>query len=453
MRFLTVFLLLVLLGLDAFAQTSDAALRQAMEADRLAKDSTGRLPALTAAEHLARAEAYSANRLFKEAREHWKSVLERFPEDPGIPKALFGTARSFMWEREYASAVEWFEKLIKDHIDTKDGREGLAFMGASYVRMGRNLEAAKTYQRYIDMFPKGERAESAHLNIIDAYREAGQYDNAIAWVERTADAFSGKASATNARHAQLRLEIYRGRWTEAVAAADRLLAGATFTGSMASADEVRYLRALALEKSGRSADAAAAFEILAANQSYYGGLARERGGDRVKLVANVRPARSVDHPVRFKAEVLRAASRYDVDPRFLLSIMKQESSFQPNAKSPAGARGLMQLVYDTAVKYNKGAGISSLHPDELYDPAKNIMVGTAYIADLKKEFGGLYEAIAASYNGGEDNALRWLNRTKPKDPGIFAAEVGFAETKNYVFKIMNNFRVYRELYNEKLEPR
>ena len=57
---------------------------------------------------------------------------------------------------------------------------------------------------------------------------------------------------------------------------------------------------------------------------------------------------------------------------------------------------------------------------------------------------------AASYNGGEDNAARWLNRTKPKDPGIFVSEIGFAETKNYVFKVMTNMRIYRELYDENL---
>ncbi|MEO8574357.1 MAG: lytic transglycosylase domain-containing protein, partial [Pyrinomonadaceae bacterium] len=80
-------------------------------------------------------------------------------------------------------------------------------------------------------------------------------------------------------------------------------------------------------------------------------------------------------------------------------------------------------------------------------------VGSAYIADLKSEFGGLYEAIAASYNGGEDNAARWLDRSRPKEPGIFASEVGFAESKAYVFKVMNNYRIYRELYTEGLERR
>ena len=80
----------------------------------------------------------------------------------------------------------------------------------------------------------------------------------------------------------------------------------------------------------------------------------------------------------------------------------------------------------------------------------NIALGSLYIAELKNEFDNLYEAIAASYNGGEDNARRWLGRSKPKEAAIFTSEVGFAESKDYVFKVMGNYRVYRELYTEDL---
>jgi soluble lytic murein transglycosylase len=219
---------------------------------------------------------------------------------------------------------------------------------------------------------------------------------------------------------------------------------------MASSDEVRYLRALALEKAGRKSEAAAAFSSIGKN-SYFGGLADDRtNSSGVRSTVSVR-ARS--YPAPFRTHLVREAKKYKIDPRFLLAIMKQESSFRPGAKSPAGARGLLQLVFDTAIKYNKKAGYPSLRPDDLYRPEVSIAVGSAYIADLKNQFGGLYEAIAASYNGGEDNAARWLNRSKPKDPGVFAAEVGFAETKNYVFKVMNNYRAYRDLYTEDLRPR
>ena len=65
-------------------------------------------------------------------------------------------------------------------------------------------------------------------------------------------------------------------------------------------------------------------------------------------------------------------------------------------------------------------------------------------------FPNLPEAVAASYNGGEDNVARWVRRSKQKDPGVFTAEVGFDETKAYVQKVMNNYRVYKQLYTADL---
>lgn len=456
MKILLAILTLVLYAAPASGQTSDAALRRAMQQDASQRDSSGKLPTLTAAEHLARAETYMANRLFPQAREHWQKFFDNFPDDAGMPKALFGTARSYMWERQYQKAVFWFEKLNGDK--SKDGREGLAFKGASLVRMGKNVEAAKVYEQYVRDFPQGERIESAHLNIIDALREAGDYTGAIRWIGATRNRFGSSPTSVNALHAHLRMELFRENWRDAVVVADSLLSEKQFSRSMTSVDEVTFLKALALEKSGnRKQEAIAVYESIPNTfSSYYGGLAAEK---LAKARSGARPAPTLtakqiaDSPVMFRSELLAASKRFDIDPRFLLAIMKQESSFRPNAKSPAGARGLLQLVFDTAIKYKTKAGFPNLQPDQLYSPSVNIAIGAAYVADLKGQFGGLYEAIAASYNGGEDNAARWLNRSKPKEPGIFASEVGFAETKHYVFKVMNNYRIYRELYTENLTRR
>lgn len=445
-----------LLSVSSLGQSSDAALRRAIDADNAARlEAGGKLPVMAVEEHLSRAETYMANRLFPQAREHWAIVLEKYPEAAGTPKALFGTARSYMWEREYLKAVEWFDRLLKDHPMTKEGRDGLAFKGASYVRAGKNLEAARTYEQYTVMFPTGERIESAYLNIIDAYREAGEYAKAAEWVEKAVLEFPGKSTEVNALQALVRMELYRGRWNEAAAAADRMLAVRSFAGSMTSADEARFLKGFALDKAGKRSEANTVFaSITQSPTSYFGGLADERNtGSPVKKTAVVSSRMYSQYPTPFKLQVMRHAAKQRIDPRFILAIMKQESSFRPNAKSPAGARGLIQLVFDTAIKYKDEAGYPRLQPDDLYDPETNIAIGSIYIRKIKDEFGGLYEAVAASYNAGEDNAARWLNRTKPKDPGLFAAEVGFAETKNYVFKVMNNYRVYRELYDEKLNRR
>lgn len=439
-------------AVGAFAQ-SDAALAQTTAKDRASRDASGKLPTLAAAEHLARAEVYMANRHFPEARQHWQKIFENYATDQGMAKALMGTGRSFMWERDYAQAIVFFDRAVKSYADTKEGRESLAFKGACLVRLGKNAEAAQTYQLYTTMFPTGERIESAYLNIIDALREARKYDEANLWVNNAVTRFSNMPTATNALQGRLRMEIGRQNWQKAVEAADALRSLNNFRSSMTSLDETNYLKAFALEKLGRKDEALALYAAIPVG-SYYGGLATDKlKSSKIARTGGTLNFAAKDYPVLYRAELLKYAKSKNIDPRFVLAIMKQESSFRANAKSPSAARGLLQLVYDTAIKYNKQAGFAQIQADDLYQPPVNIAIGSTYLADLKNQFGGLYEAIAASYNGGEDNAARWLNRSNPKDAGIFAAEVGFAETKNYVFKVMNNYRVYRELYTEDLLKR
>jgi soluble lytic murein transglycosylase len=450
--------IILILAISIFTQTkTDSALRLVIDKDTASRDSSGKLMTLTAAEHLYRADVYSTNRQFSQAREHWQKILDNYPTDAGMSQTLLGIARSYMWERQYEKAIYFFDLLTKDYLSTKDGREGLAFKGASYVRLGKNAEAAAVYQQYIAMFPLGERVESAHLNTIDALREAGKYQEAEIWIDKTSKRFPGMAAQVNALHAGLRMDIYRGNWNGAISRADTLLTLGNFNGAMAGSDEIKYLKGVALEKAGRRADAVSAYSTIPANvNSYYSGLAAERleklnpAGGHIKPISQVTPKYFTDFPTPFRTDLLRAAKTRNIDPRFVLAIMKQESTFRPNAKSPSAARGLLQLVYDTAIKYNKRAGYPNFTADDLYQPSVSIAIGSVYISDLKDQFGGLYEAIAASYNGGEDNAARWLNRSKPKEAGIFTAEIGFAETKNYVFKVMTNYRIYRELYTEDL---
>lgn len=444
--------LLFVLSVGVFAQ-SDAALSQVTIKDKSNRDMNGKLQTLTAPEHLYRAEVYMANRHFPEAREHWQKIFEVYPTDAGMAKALMGTGRAYMWERAYPQAILFFDRAVQGYADTKEGRESLAFKGACLVRFGKNAEAANTYQLYTTMFPTGERIESAYLNIIDALREAKKYDEANVWVDKARTRFDGMPTATNALQGRLRMEISRQNWTKAVEAADALRMLNNFRSSMTSLDETNYLKALALEKLGKRSEAIAVYSTIPVN-SYFGGLATDKlSANKITRTASISGYKAADYPVMFRPELLKYAKSKNIDPRFVLAIMKQESSFRANAKSPSAARGLLQLVYDTAIKYNAEAGFPRMQADDLYQPPVNIAIGSTYIADLKNQFGGLYEAIAASYNGGEDNAVRWLSRSNPKDAGVFAAEVGFSETKNYVFKVMNNYRVYRELYTEDLVKR
>ncbi len=446
-------------------KVSDASLdsvRASDRADRMSKAA----PELSAAEHMRRAAVYMSNRAFADARVHWKAVLDKYPTDPSVPAAMFGIGRSLYWERHYEEARQMFERVAQAYPETKDGREGSNFAASSLLRMGRGAEAATRYVQYLDKYPNGERIETAHLNIIDGYRESNHPKDAIAWIDRTRQRFAGTPVEQSAIFARIRLDIAVGDWNHAVQTSDELLSKAIARDSNTSADEVLYLKAHALERAGRTQDAIRYFSMIPDNaDSYFGALAtnrlsaindataQQRARERSESVRASVDRNATAYPAPFRFQVLSESKKRALDPRLVLAIMKQESQFKPNAKSPSAARGLLQLTIDAAQKYGPRAGLKQVNDDSLYQPGTNIAIGTEYIAELSRMFAGLAEAVAASYNGGEDNVARWLGRTNQSDAGVFTAEVGFTESKNYIFKVMSFYRAYRQLYDSNLNRR
>ena len=455
----------LLFASTALAQTGDATLSSIRVSDKAAKIAKSG-DSLTPAEHLRRGGIYLANRLFNESREHFQAIVANYPNDPLVAPALLGLARSYYVERRYEEARQTYERVARDYPDTKEGRDGLNFAGSSLLRMGRGVEAAARYIEYIDKYPNGERIDTAHLNTIDAYREAGRAQDAIAWIERTRQRFPGTPTETAAIFARLRLDIATSDWQHALQSADELLQKPIASASNTTPDEIIYLKAHALERAGRLGDAWRTYLLIPDGAgSYYGGLATDRlrqiSDPSVNQVARQRAAAvnsvianaAADYPAVYRFQVLREANKRGLDPRLLLSIMKQESQFKPGARSPSAARGLLQLTIDAANKYGKRAGFDRVSEDMLYRPDVNIAIGAEYISELSRMFAGLPEAIAAAYNGGEDNVARWLARSNQNDEGVFASEVGFTESKNYVFKVMNYYRAYKQLYTADLKPR
>jgi soluble lytic murein transglycosylase len=463
--------LIALLGATALpfaiAQTkqanSDASLAAIRRQDRDARNAKGTITRLTPEEHLRRAGIYHVNRAFDEAREHWQALMNYYPNDPRVAEALLGTGRSYFQGRRYSESYNAYDRLARSYPSTKEGREGLNFSAAALLRLGRASEAADRYIDYINRYPDGERIETAHLNAIDTLREAGRLQDASSWVARTRQRFSGTPTETNALFGQLRMEIAEGNWKRAVSSADELSRKTLQRGVAASSAEVAYLKAYSLDRSGNRDEAIAAYLAVPGGvDSYFGWLATERlaniaDGRRRSLVRereerNKSQASSVasQYPAPYRQIIISSAKSRKLDPRFILALIKQESVFRPLAKSPAGARGLLQLTMDAAQKYASNAGMEPVQESQLYEPETSIRLGSEYLAELSAMFPNLPEAVAASYNGGEDNVARWVRRAKQKDPGVFTSEVGFDETKSYVQKVMNNYRVYKQLYNADL---
>jgi soluble lytic murein transglycosylase len=159
------------------------------------------------------------------------------------------------------------------------------------------------------------------------------------------------------------------------------------------------------------------------------------------------------YPAPYRDILNRYAEAYGVDPRFILSLARQESRFNPQAKSRAAARGLMQLIHETALRLARQEGIEALEPDDPYDPETAIRLSCRYVRELEGLFPNNPYAVAAAYNAGEQSVERWIRRAASNDPDRLLAEIPIPETKDYVAKVMLNYQAYCSLYDSALRPR
>jgi len=123
------------------------------------------------------------------------------------------------------------------------------------------------------------------------------------------------------------------------------------------------------------------------------------------------------------------------------SVMMSESAFRPYVESPVGARGLMQIMPDTATEVAKGLGVKGRL--NLFEPKINIPIGVAYLIELTNKFPD-YQAIA-SYNAGGNAVKRWLKRRSKWEYDRFIEEIPYKETRRYVQKVLARAWNYTKL--------
>jgi soluble lytic murein transglycosylase len=126
------------------------------------------------------------------------------------------------------------------------------------------------------------------------------------------------------------------------------------------------------------------------------------------------------------------------------AVMRQESIFNPEIVSPAGAIGLMQIMPYTAKQLADDLKIP-FFVDSLYNPAYNIKLGTYYLKQLLDTFNNNFVMVLSSYNAGPHNAKKWYEKNKQEEFDLFIEDIEFTETRGYVKKVMGNYWSYQEL--------
>ncbi len=153
------------------------------------------------------------------------------------------------------------------------------------------------------------------------------------------------------------------------------------------------------------------------------------------------------YPQGYWASITASARKFGLDPFFVAAIIREESQFRAEALSPAGARGVMQVMPATGEWIARNAGISGFERSRLFEADMNISIGTWYLAHLMKKFGGNLMLVSAAYNAGPEPVLNWASKAAAAaDPAAFVETIPYAETRRYVKKVMRNYTEYRRIY-------
>lgn len=154
-------------------------------------------------------------------------------------------------------------------------------------------------------------------------------------------------------------------------------------------------------------------------------------------------------PLSYKNTVEEHAKKYTIPSAFIYAIIRQESAFRVDVSSRVGARGLMQLMPNTAAAVAKRNKINYRRQEDLFDWQKNITLGTAYLDYLSRRFNNHPILMAAAYNAGPTQVAYWLKKQPAEAIDIWIETLPWHETRNYLKNILAFYLVYQYRLNQK----
>lgn len=179
-------------------------------------------------------------------------------------------------------------------------------------------------------------------------------------------------------------------------------------------------------------------------------LARQVGRHKQAIYIAKRAQNEGENLLQFRYPMIDLSASKGADPALLMAMIRQESSFEATAESPAGAHGLMQLMPATAKRVANGLGLRYRKQLLVEDSDYNLRIGSALMGDLLGRYDGSHALALAAYNAGPKRVARWMRafgdpRTAAIDAIDWIESIPFTETRNYVQRVLESMQVYRRL--------
>jgi soluble lytic murein transglycosylase len=410
-----------------------------------------------------RAEA--ARRLRKRAtyKERLDNVMELDPDGPWAEEALWSLARFNVVEDDMDEALSYYGRLAREFPEGKYYVQAMWRILWDQYRSGRYGPAAEGFDRTAREHPEAEELSRFLYWGARAYQNAGRFGRAEDLYRQVLLGF--KNTYYGRKAAEHLAKLVGERKANAVTEAGRdgiVLREGFHVVRKPTLRRIEQLMAVGLLKEAET-EAERAVQGERDDMAFLAALAwihyqqddfregiitvRRSFPFHAAATGDLLPKEiwEVLYPLKYWDSIEKYSADHDVDPYVVAALIRQESTFNPKVRSPAGARGLMQIMPYT------GRILARQHSrryrtQDLYNPEINIRYGTHYLKEVLDRFDGRLDYALASYNAGPHRVRAWTGMNLTLDSEEFIEEIPFTETRNYVKLVLRNEMLYRRLY-------
>jgi len=415
---------------------------------------------------------------YGEAINTYKKLLELFPQSNYGDDSLYRCGRIAYISDDWQNAAFYFQRLIDEYPDGDKLPDGYWELGWIQYRLEEFGSAAITFEKMAAKFSGGALQEKGLFWQAKCFLKLNKEAEAISLLEKTFSmdplSYYGFASAESLKKAgaavtmpsfDKNLNPLNPGISEIIPDIYNELIPYQITDSkdvthINKAKELLFIKfytnaaaEIAASKQGTDADPEKLLEVstlyllskdyensIGIVQKNYTKLSTSLTGNKKDYYYYL------FYPYAYNELILKYSTEYNVEPDFLLAIIREESRFKADADSHAGAQGLMQVMPATGRTIAAQIGISNFSESMLHDPQISIKMGSYYISRMLSNFeNNKYYALGA-YNGGPGAMQRWISKYGSLDIDEFIESLTYDETKNYIKKVMASYFIYDLLY-------
>ena len=388
---------------------------------------------------------YGAGRYYEkrnrdsQAAAYYSQLVRQFPQTKGADEAHFWLAWRAHQAKDYRTAARLLTEHVANYSDVTDNRGKAGFWAAYDAERSGDKETAMTlYRAMLLRYSAGWFGVNAERRIARLASQGvkGKPFESNLLLRR---AVSGLQTV------KLPRETIDEAAAERLTKAEQLMRVTLYQSAMNELDAAREKHPDSPSVNLRIAqifriqgEPVAAINALKRAYPDYGQMLPEEA---------TREVWEVFYPLKWWSNIKEEAKRHGIDPYLIAGLIRQESVFNPNARSRANAYGLMQLLPYVGRDVARKTGAGAITANDLLNPVLNVQLGTAFVKELLGGF-SRFEYVAAAYNGGPTRVRRWLKELPTENIEEWVESIPISETRLYVQGVYRNARQYQRLYDE-----